>query len=75
MNALIEFSVSWPVSLDDTCPLRLVARGRVVRSDGASAACTIDKFEFKTQSRNLGNLREALAAVTVGGRQPAICMG
>jgi hypothetical protein len=74
LNALIEFSVSWPVSLQDSCPLRLVAKGRVVRSDGRSAACTIDKFEFRTQSRNLSNLREALASVTAVRHQPAVCM-
>jgi PilZ domain len=74
VNALIEFSVSWPVSLQDTCPLRLVGKGRVVRCDGHSVACTIDKFEFRTQARNLTNLRDALASVAIVRPQPAVCM-
>lgn len=74
VDALIEFSVSWPVSLQDNCPLRLVGKGRVVRCEGGSVACTIDKFEFRTQGRNLGNLRDALASVTSLRPQPAGCM-
>src|SRR5215472_9543748 len=49
-DATVEVSMSWPVTLEDTCLLRLVVRGRVVRSEGSAAACTIDKFEFLTQS-------------------------
>lgn len=52
LGALIELSISWPVELEDSCRLRLVARGRVVRSDGERTACTIDRFEFRTQARN-----------------------
>jgi hypothetical protein len=74
LNARVELSVSWPVSLHDTCPLRLVARGRVVRCGGGSVACTIDKFEFRTQSRNLNNLREALASVAIVRPQPVHCL-
>jgi hypothetical protein len=47
----IELSISWPVLLDDTCPMRLIVFGRVVRTDGSKCACTIDKYEFRTQSR------------------------
>lgn len=74
LDARIELSVSWPISLEDTCPLRLVAKGRVVRCEGNSVACSIDKFEFRTQSRGLTNLREALASVTMVRTQAAGCM-
>ena len=74
VNARIEVCVSWPVSLQDTCPLRLVAKGKVVRCEGLSVACTIDKFEFRTQSRNLNNLREALASVTIVRPTVAGCL-
>ncbi|HWB82693.1 MAG TPA: hypothetical protein VG675_01050 [Bryobacteraceae bacterium] len=50
-GVLIELSVSWPVLLDDSCPMRLVIFGRVIRSSGRVSACTIDKYEFRTQSR------------------------
>jgi hypothetical protein len=53
VGAFIEISMSWPVLLDETCPMRLIVFGRVVRSEGSHCACTIDKYEFRTQSRKL----------------------
>src|SRR5690349_2412339 len=49
-DAIIEISMSWPVTLENACPLRLVVKGRVVRNEGNAVACTIDKFEFRTQA-------------------------
>ena len=51
VGCFIELSVSWPVLLEDTCPMRLISFGRVVRSCGKLTACTVDKYEFRTQSR------------------------
>src|SRR5947209_2391391 len=45
-GTFIQLSVSWPVLLDDTCPMRLVIFGRVLRSTGQQCACSIDKYEF-----------------------------
>ena len=65
LHASIEVSLSWPVALQDSCPLRLVAKGRVVRSDGASVACTIEKSEFRTQARSsMDDLRRVFASAT-----------
>jgi hypothetical protein len=50
-GAFIELSVSWPVLLGDACPMRLIAFGRVLRSSGHKTACSIDKYEFRTQAR------------------------
>ena len=50
-GAFIQLSVSWPVLLDDSCPMRLVIFGRVLRSGGRKCACSIDKYEFRTQAR------------------------
>jgi len=44
----LEISVSWPAQLNHTCPLKLVARGRVVRCSGNSAAIEIQHYEFRT---------------------------
>lgn len=52
-GAFIELSISWPVLLHENCPMRLIVFGRVVRSEGSRAACTIDKYEFRTQAREL----------------------
>jgi hypothetical protein len=50
-GAAVEVSISWPVLLDDSCPMRLVALGQVLRSNGGIAVCSIDKYEFRTQAR------------------------
>ncbi|HLK62169.1 MAG TPA: hypothetical protein VKU19_01920 [Bryobacteraceae bacterium] len=50
-GTFIELSISWPVLLDDSCPMRFIAFGRVLRSVGKRAACSIDKYEFRTQAR------------------------
>lgn len=52
VGAFIELSISWPVLLDQTCPMRLNVFGRVIRNDSGKCACTIDKYEFRTQSRS-----------------------
>jgi len=52
-GAFIELSISWPVLLDDTCPMRLIVFGRVLRSQGRKTVCTIDKHEFRTQARTI----------------------
>jgi hypothetical protein len=52
-GALVELSISWPVLLDETCPMRLIVFGRILRCTGRKAVCTIDKYEFRTQSRTL----------------------
>jgi hypothetical protein len=49
----IELSISWPALLDDSCPMRLVVFGRVVRRSDALVACTVEKWEFRTGSRQI----------------------
>jgi len=51
VGSFIELSISWPVLLEESCPMRLIVFGRIVRSDNGISACTIDKYEFRTQSR------------------------
>ncbi len=45
----VEISVNWPAQLDNACPLKLVALGRVVRTEGMKVAIAIEKYEFRTQ--------------------------
>ena len=47
----IEIAISWPAALNNECPLKLVARGRVVRVDGSRAAVEIQQYEFRTQGK------------------------
>ena len=44
----IQLSIHWPAQLDDTCPLKLVATGRVVRAEEGRAALEIQQYEFRT---------------------------
>jgi hypothetical protein len=50
-GAFVELSISWPALLDESCPMRLIVFGRVVRATGRKGACTVDKYEFRTQAR------------------------
>jgi hypothetical protein len=53
VGSFIELAISWPVLLEDSCPMRLIVFGRVVRGCGRLTACTADKYEFRTQARVL----------------------
>ena len=50
-GAFVEISISWPVLLDQTCPMRLIIFGRVLRSASKKSVCSVDKYEFRTQAR------------------------
>ena len=50
-DTFIELSISWPVLLDDACPMRFIVFGRVLRNTGCLAVCSVDKYEFRTQAR------------------------
>ncbi|MBI4873649.1 MAG: PilZ domain-containing protein [Acidobacteria bacterium] len=48
----LEVAVSWPAQLDAKCPLKLVARGKVVRCPEGQAAIEIQQYEFRTAGAN-----------------------
>ena len=47
----LEMMISWPAQLNNTCPLKLVARGRIVRVEDGRAAVEIQQYEFRTQGK------------------------
>jgi c-di-GMP-binding flagellar brake protein YcgR len=50
----VELAMSWPVLLNDSCPMKLMIYGCVVRSTDRGAAVAIERYEFRTQgSRGL----------------------
>jgi len=49
----VEVSISWPAQLNNTCSLKLVARGRIVRSEQGRAAIEIQQYEFRTLGSSL----------------------
>ena len=59
----MKLSITWPALLDDVCPMQLSLVGRVLRSDGCFAACTLDKYEFRTRGRGVEQLVDADSAL------------
>ena len=49
-GARIELSVNWPARLNDTCLLKLIVCGCVVRSEEGAAAIRIEQHEFRTRA-------------------------
>ena len=49
----VRLCISWPVLLDEKVGLKLVVRGRVVRSEEGRAAIEIQQYEFRTQSASV----------------------
>ena len=50
-SGFVELSISWPALLDDSRPMLLVVFGRLVRGGVDLSACTMEKYEFRTQTR------------------------
>jgi len=44
----VELSMHWPVLLNDSCPMKLMIYGCVVRSNEKGAAVAIERYEFRT---------------------------
>src|SRR5579863_1035057 len=49
VESQIELALNWPISLEN-CDLKLVMRGRVVRSVSQTTAVRILQYEFRTRS-------------------------
>lgn len=47
----VEVSMNWPVLLNDSCPMKLMIYGCVVRSNEKGAAVAIERYEFRTQGK------------------------
>jgi hypothetical protein len=46
----IELSVGWPARLNNTCLLKLMIYGSVVRSEMSATAVRIERYEFRTRA-------------------------
>jgi len=45
----VELSMNWPVLLHDSCPMKLMIYGCVIRSGDRGSAVAIERYEFRTQ--------------------------
>jgi hypothetical protein len=52
-DRLIVLEIKWPCRLEDGCPIKLVARGKIVRWDANRIALKILKHEFHTAGARL----------------------
>lgn len=46
----LEVAINWPAQLNNKTPLKLVARGRIIRFEDGSAAMEIQQYEFRTSA-------------------------
>jgi hypothetical protein len=46
----VEVSIDWPARLNDTCLLKLIVRGSVLRSEASVAVIRIQYHEFRTRA-------------------------
>jgi len=62
-GTVAELSIAWPVLLNSTVPMKLLAFGKVVRSDARGTAVAVLRYEFRTQGvRSLFPLNMASAS-------------
>lgn len=48
----VEISMNWPVLLNDSCPMKLMIYGCVIRANERGAAVAIERYEFRTQGKS-----------------------
>ena len=65
MGMPVELSMNWPVLLNETCPMKLMIYGCVVRSNEKGAAVAIERYEFRTQGRSFQQ-QQPTAAIPAG---------
>jgi hypothetical protein len=58
----LEVAVSWPALLHGVSPLKLVAAGRVVRSDEICSAIRMNQHEFRTAGGATEQTKAAIAS-------------
>ena len=59
----VELSMNWPVLLNDSCLMKLMIYGCVVRSNEKGAAVAIERYEFRTAGR--GGFQQPVASSPV----------
>jgi hypothetical protein len=64
IGSTVQVSVSWPARLGGICPLKVVAQGRIVRSDAHWAALSIQRYEFRTRGSGVAQPTPVLHAGT-----------
>jgi len=60
----VELSMNLPVLLNESCPMKLMIYGCVVRCSDKGAAVAIERYEFRTQGRSF---QQQQPAIPTGG--------
>lgn len=58
----LQVAISWPALLHGVAPLKLVAAGRVVRSNGTCTAIRMTQRDFRTAGASAGHPKALAAA-------------
>ena len=66
----VELSMNWPVLLHDSCPMKLMIYGCVIRSSEKGAAVAIERYEFRTQGSKTFQQHQPGAAIVMELRYP-----
>jgi hypothetical protein len=53
LDAYVELSISWPVLLNNNCPMQLIVYGCMLRCGPGHSVCSVEKYEFRTKARVL----------------------
>jgi c-di-GMP-binding flagellar brake protein YcgR len=66
MGMPVELAINWPALLNDSCPMKLMIYGCVVRATDTDAVVAIERYEFRTQgSRSFQQQQQPAVSLVV----------
>ena len=66
VGSYLELSANWPVLLNNSCPLKLVIYGKVIRSDERVTAVAANRHEFRTRKADGFQTPGVPTAIAIG---------
>jgi hypothetical protein len=66
----IELSMNWPVLLNDSCHMKLMIYGCIIRTSERGAAVAIERYEFRTQGSRAFQQQPAASQPVIEFRLP-----
>jgi hypothetical protein len=52
VGEVLQMAIRWPAKLEDSCPIKVVVSGKVVRCSESQAAIEILQHEFRTAGKH-----------------------
>ncbi len=63
VGSTVEIMLSWPFLLEGVCPLKLMLKGRVVRSNSTESAVQTTQHEFRTAGTRASRIPSSSSGV------------